>query len=58
MLAAGGIAGPGTIGDAYAEPQPDGGDGMRKALPVEDLARDERFVRVDDPGPHQRPRAR
>ena len=44
LLAAGGIAGPGSIGESYVTER--GDPRMRKSFPVEDLARDARFVRV------------
>ena len=46
MLAAGGIAGPGSIG-MPASTTCGGSCVMRKTLPVEELARDPRFVRVE-----------
>ena len=57
MLAAGGIAGPGSIGTQAAQPE-EVTACMRKSLPVEDLARDERFVRVAIERALQRPATR
>ena len=50
MFAAGGIAGPGSIGDAYVGRRRDGKlqrrDLVKRHMPVADLARDDRFVRI------------
>ena len=45
MVAAGGIAGPGSIGATLGGRRPQEVLGMRKHFPPEELARDERFVR-------------
>ena len=54
VLAAGGITGPGTLGDRRRSRARDASGGgssrMKKILPAEELARDSRFVRVADPG--------
>ena len=65
MLAAGGIAGPGSIGgDRRVARRSRRGPCMKRMLPAEELARDERFVRTDvfarvrDPAPDaRRPRS-